>query len=708
MPGGSRRLLRERTDSDVASPESPLLADAGAAARGPLVAGLVVPGGSAGLRLEAAELLAKRVVSFNGEQMELVVAAPAGKNGASLEHSATELDKLADELGDSLKGSMVRSCTWLWPLHDRAADVRFKKTARSYLVEDGVELGSVPIARLVLAKLFILMPPEGGLVVRTVRNVYGNRAAYAIFWNCVFVQQLWVLAAVAAVSLVLQATLSDHAGGEVMNYGTLVWSFWFLWHTWSHGTVMGLGGPADNSGVARVRDYLFDPGSGSKVSPLTSVAIALLTMLFTCLVTFVALCYIQFMAWLTFDWGDCIALQCRSPDEKYGFFGVLAEITLDVGFALLFVTLRAVAGLYGNWAAKRHFLQFAIDRKMIAKMYSLLVECVDTIGAFSLFGLLFVTPWRGSAQHDSPELVESNCSDALLYDLVGRSSFFCLARQIGVDRRRELYRRMLLGPFMVAPFIRILVKFVIPMVVHRWNQYESDVPCGCINATVNFLRRVLAFIFVFDSDSVGGLRFVLFGDPLAGSMKAKVAPPPLFAGSRMAAGAAAAVPLGGAEAAPPPPPPGADAVDEGGESSKLLGSAPQETADAAEGAAAPGAVARRRSSSSLAVDQLLDSALQEMQLKEFEVDAELLEVKLNFLFVIMFASIMPEGVFTTLLGRMLESWTDLTKLLFLKRRPFPDQGMSIAVQHYWMKTFIAVAIVVKVVWSILLSFFVYA
>ncbi|CAK0851071.1 unnamed protein product [Prorocentrum cordatum] len=387
-----------------------------------------------------------------------------------------------------------------------------------------------------------------------------------------------------------------------------------------------------------------------------------LPMLFICLNVFAVFCYLQLLVWLWYDWGDCITLGCNSPDEKHGFIGVVAGISLDVGFGLVIVMIRALANLFGSWAATCHNAEFAIDRRIIAKVYTMLVEAVDTILALLLFGLLFVTPWSGSVQHDLPE---ADCSDAMLYGLVGRSSFSCLVRRVSVDNRRWVYRQMMRGPLMMLPFIRLLLKCVIPMVARLLNKYEVPPrgPCRCPSDAINALIRLMGLIFAFDGDSVGGFRFVFSGDPFSSSRKAAEAPPP------------ASADLDGQDAA---------------------------LADGAEG-----------------TEQLLDDALEEMKLKEFEVDEEMNEVKLSLLFLVMFGPIAPEGVFTTLLAKMMESWFDLSKLLFLKRRPFPDkgtqksnwgedQGMSVAVMHFRMKAFIVVTIVAKVVWSFVLSFVVFA
>jgi len=599
-----------------------------------LVAGLLAPGGSAALRPEVAEVVAACGVSFHGEEMELVVAAPTRGEEAPLEHPATELDRFSAELSASLRGSMVKSCTWLWPLHDRAADAQIQKVATSHLVEDGVEIDSISVARRVLAKLFILVPPGGSLIVKMVRDVYGSRSAYAMFMGWFYAHQLWILAAIAAVALALQ-TCSIQLAGEVMNYGTLVWSCWLLWRVWSHSTILGFGDPIDGVGSSRVHDHLHSPGRpGVNSSCLNAVALAFLTVLFTLFVFSVTFGYVQMLAWFDFTWGACTTQECQSAGTKHTLLGVAIEISVAVGFALIMTLLRAVARWFGHWAATWHNFEFAIDRILVAKAYTQLVASVDTIGAFVLFGLLFVTPWPDAAGGDPAELADADCSDVLFYSVLGTNAFECVIRGVGLDRRRAVYRTMMRGPLMVTPFIRILTKCVLPMAARRLSGHRVHFmgTCRLLGDAFNVLKRLLVLAFAYDADSVGGLKFVLAGDPWE-------------------------------------------------EASAL--------------AAADG-------------EWLLDDALQEVRLKEFEPDDEVMEVKLSVLFVIMFAPIMPEGVFTTLLGRMVENWGDLAKLIFARRRPFPDHGTSVAAMHVEVRGFLASAVALKASWSLVLSFVVFS
>jgi hypothetical protein len=69
--------------------------------------------------------------------------------------------------------------------------------------------------------------------------------------------------------------------------------------------------------------------------------------------------------------------------------------------------------------------------------------------------------------------------------------------------------------------------------------------------------------------------------------------------------------------------------------------------------------------------------LHEFIRKPFEAEGELLEIKLSFLGVLMFAPFMPVGVLFTLGARCLEARTDLAKIMQTKRLVVPkdDEAM---------------------------------
>merc|ERR1719161_3068566 len=79
---------------------------------------------------------------------------------------------------------------------------------------------------------------------------------------------------------------------------------------------------------------------------------------------------------------------------------------------------------------------------------------------------------------------------------------------------------------------------------------------------------------------------------------------------------------------------------------------------------------------------------------------ELLELKLSFLWVVLFAPIMPAGVIPTLLARIIESNSDLAKMLFVRRRSFPEPGKT---ARRLQLVFMASAVAIAAAWSAMLS-----
>jgi hypothetical protein len=81
-----------------------------------------------------------------------------------------------------------------------------------------------------------------------------------------------------------------------------------------------------------------------------------------------------------------------------------------------------------------------------------------------------------------------------------------------------------------------------------------------------------------------------------------------------------------------------------------------------------------------------------------------MELKLYFVWVILFVPIMPMGIFTMLVARLVESHTDLGKLLFARRRIFPQRdevARNSQIALGWC------AISIGVAWSLALSFLTY-
>jgi len=340
------------------------------------------------------------------------------------------------------------------------------------------------------------------------------------------------------------------------------------------------------------------------------------------------LAYVQFNAWLAFDWGDCIKLGCRDPQVKHGFLGWLSEVAADIVMALLFESMSAIGSLFGKFAAWLSNYELLVDHERTIRMYKLLIEAIGKIAPWVLLGIFFVPQWY----KPESDRANSDCSDLLAYRLIGQSSFSCLVRRIDVERRRDVFWMMLKGPFMVAPFISILVKVIIPVAARSLDCLARKVVCccSCFDVVADGVARILGIIFAYDGDSLGGdIKFISKGYPFS---------QPVVSDS--------------------------DSVQK---------------------------------------QEVVNDALRQLIRKEFEPQDELLEVRLSLLFVTVFAPIRPAGVFFTLLAKLLESQTDVSKMLFVRRRAFPRRGAEAVLMHNMHTTFFIGVLIFKAVWSAWLS-----
>merc|ERR1712217_507271 len=95
------------------------------------------------------------------------------------------------------------------------------------------------------------------------------------------------------------------------------------------------------------------------------------------------------------------------------------------------------------------------------------------------------------------------------------------------------------------------------------------------------------------------------------------------------------------------------------------------------------------------VHEAMQSALEQVSRKEFEPLDDLLEIKMNFLFVTFFAPIMPIGLLPTLGARLLRVRSKATKLFFLRRRSWPEESHLL---HQTMEKCFVLIAHITVVW----------
>merc|ERR1712096_557058 len=90
------------------------------------------------------------------------------------------------------------------------------------------------------------------------------------------------------------------------------------------------------------------------------------------------------------------------------------------------------------------------------------------------------------------------------------------------DYRLWLFQKLMKGPFMVAPFISILIKCLLPLVLGRMQRLarrsrliqkgERGPRRGCEELAAGIVR-IASLIFALDGGRAGCLRYVVAGSP---------------------------------------------------------------------------------------------------------------------------------------------------------------------------------------------------
>mmetsp|Transcript_74104 Transcript_74104/g.229052 ORF Transcript_74104/g.229052 Transcript_74104/m.229052 type:complete len:413 (-) Transcript_74104:328-1566(-) len=292
------------------------------------------------------------------------------------------------------------------------------------------------------------------------------------------------------------------------------------------------------------------------------------------------------------------------------------------------------------------------------------MEAVGKLGTFSILAMIFVPEWDDEstlsglpANFSSMSATEQriarngvDCSDLPDVAILGRGALLCLRRRLDPDYRRWLFQKSMKGPFVVAPFIAILIKVLLPILLQKgerslryWDrkQRRGEAPCccGCISLVAKFIVRTAGLIFAFHCGNVGCLKFLVSGNPFshpAGRAATAEKPGPTAGGGS----GKGAKDVGSQDADP-----GADA-----------------TAEDAKAAAVKRGRARK----------LVRQAEKQMLRKEFNPDNIVLDVLLSIQWVGFFAAVWPWGCLPTLLAWLLMTRSTWALLLMSKRRPFPE------------------------------------
>lgn len=576
---------------------------------------------------------------------------------------ASQLEKLQALLRCATAEARPAEGPWLWPLHDLSCSAAMFGAAMRHMA--GAQQGSPRWLRAFWA-LRVCEPPSDKSVHALLREHHGPGIAFTFEWAELYLRRLWILAAFCVLALFFGADPESgtacRVAWETLKTALLAWGFWLAFSTSGacqssapepemvrgecEEVVDGEGCRGAASVSCLQHDWSFLDGARN---PRFNLERARLTSRVH--LVFLAAPVLALFALLTIT--ILLAVVQLNAWLTYAWGDCVQLGCKDpeakhgfVGWLTEVSSDILLAIVFeGLLALSRAMGTFVANMQNLEWMhdYEYAVEMHSVaLEALGKVGSLAILAFVFVPQwvNDEAGDMAADCSDLLSVRLVGKASFSCLRRRLPLQRRRWIFQRSLKGPFCVGPFVAILVKVIVPWVADRLELLARQTRC-CLR------------------------RFKSLGDALARILAL------IFAYDG----------------------------DNVGFARFVVGGWPfRECVRIPEGS--PHHIVTRFENA----DVLLGSALEQAAKKPFDPLDELLEVKLNFLWVVFFAPIMPWGIFPTLLARFLEVHSDLTKMLFVRRRVFPrSDGVLRATQ----RSFALGTMVAATVWYLMLSLVTY-
>ncbi|CAE7317553.1 unnamed protein product [Symbiodinium sp. CCMP2456] len=376
--------------------------------------------------------------------------------------------------------------------------------------------------------------------------------------------------------------------------------------------------------------------------------------------------FLNMKSHLIYDWGDCLRESCNNPLHKHGIKGLLADIAVDISLALIFVVLlgeacKAVAAAL----AKLWNFKYMRRRQYVQAMLSLFIEILAKVGVFSLLAFIFLPSWHPDPV--STELPDSRqaCKDFPDYQICSNmagcdlrddplccsGTLLCAKSFLSFENRRLLFEQWLLGPFIVCPFVDMIPAVLAPLIAKRLNNWADH---RDTNAKANQsgmctrIRRCLSRWWC-----------LCCGVPLARLLSLIFVLDAEVTGLRYLC------------------------------CGRTFATTELDMSDA---------------DNDDCCERCLDGPLEQVVLREFDALDELKDIKLNFLFVVLFAPVLPWGIIPTLLARLLEVRCKLPKLFLVRRRSFPRDAQLL---HSTQESFTDVVTSFAVFWYLGLSMVTY-
>lgn len=416
----------------------------------------------------------------------------------------------------------------------------------------------------------------------------------------------------------------------------------------------------------------------SGVAGMLCLTLAVLFLLFTMELKFL----------LIYEWGDCYKLGCRDPSFKHGFAGTLSMIACDILMALLIaVATGELCKAFARQIAKNWNFHSMILRLFVEHFMAISIDMVATIGVFAYLAFSFLPEWEETPETEWWD--SAGCVDFWDFQVCQAlrscapddpvccaGTLFCARSKLSFHQRWDLFEAWLGGLFVVAPFVEVLMEFIVPLVAYviyaqvQISRGGSDAEedrkragaccCRCLQG----LGRLLAFIFVLDG-GVLGLRYIFEGFPfrppkIIEQMTSKAFGPLCLVCSREMEWT------------------GAETSDGRGWTCRHHDVCRSSSAnkgpyrwhckkchiDICEDCHPQGAT----------MVYGLFGPLDQRLLRQMEPLSELKLVKMNFLILVMFAPMNPIGLIPQMFARQLDLRSRLPKLLMVRRRNFPDDN----------------------------------
>lgn len=438
---------------------------------------------------------------------------------------------------------------WLWPLHDTGvsravAALEEEMVFGAVGAEHSWHMTNMASWKRILYMLRIYTLLGGGPYIDVVRNQYGLGTAFNFAWSQVYTQQLWILVGVCLVWLVLLVITAGNPvtfdeetssfwytvnypqstsriGWEIGKVGVLLWGV-NVACPWRH--MMSMFSQPRRTLVTRPsRRLVPSPEPNPDFVEETGLLHILMRWLklillggplflgFVIMVQVTVVGCANVIVYLVYTWGDCIRLGCRDPTEKHGVWGWLAEVSMDVLLAILFEAFFALARVLAKFIVNLRNYRYEEDRLFMIEILTFVLAAIERVGVFGVMALAFVPQWLEPSK-DQKINVNIDCTDLFL----GENSMWCLNRKLPLEQRRIIFGKSMKGPFMVAPYVGILVKVIVPLAADLLDRITRRCYCWFCCACCSVFRalvRFIALIFVFDCETVGCLRVVFRGFP---------------------------------------------------------------------------------------------------------------------------------------------------------------------------------------------------